>query len=72
VTDWAGEGTEGETLTLSKIGWRIIIFNCFYFLKKYRETKVVYIPIVPILLYLIILKIQKIYIKRYRRKNKTA
>jgi hypothetical protein len=51
VTDWAGEGTEGETLTLSKMGLRIIIFYCFYpFFKKQRETKVVYIPFVPILL----------------------
>jgi hypothetical protein len=34
VTDWAGEGTEEETLTLSRIGWRIIIFNCFYLFVK--------------------------------------
>jgi hypothetical protein len=35
VTDWAGEGTEGETLTLSKMELRIIIFYCFYpFFKK--------------------------------------
>jgi hypothetical protein len=34
MTDWAREGTEGETLTLSKMGLIIIIFYCFYpFLK---------------------------------------
>jgi hypothetical protein len=62
VTDWAVEGTEGETLTLSKMGRRIIIFNCFClnFLKQ-RETKVVYIYLTN---YLIILKIRDVLSKK--------
>jgi hypothetical protein len=29
VTDWAGEGTEGGTLTLSEMELRMIVFYCF-------------------------------------------
>jgi hypothetical protein len=80
VTNSAGSGTEGETLTLSKMGLRIIIFYCFYpFLKKKVEGNegglYTYRSHTN---YLIILKIKEMfyqknltkYIKRYRRKNK--
>jgi hypothetical protein len=82
VTDWAGEGMEGETLNLSKMGLRIIIFYCFYPFLKTRGKRRWFIhlsfPYYYLTNYLIILKIKEMfyqrnltkYIKRYRRKNK--
>jgi hypothetical protein len=80
VTDLAG--MEGGTLTLSKMGPRIIIFYCFYPFFKTRGKRRWFIdlsfPYYYLTNYLIILKIKEMfyqrnltkYINRYRRKKK--